>query len=374
MALVSKLKGAISPSLKTEIRIFLNRSLVLVRAFYFWRWQHKQFVTKTPSIAVRYLGRYINDVPVLLGIDFNNQDAQSVKSALWLTDFPLPRAYPIPHVLSTVVPLRRRLEEILATYASSLRRAINKQRPHYRFEVIRDANQIVAINETMLMPYAKARHESFASHFDSNALIQMALSEHARLYALYCDDELVGCHFTNFYERHGKRYWHVNRLGYPQHIFSDVKRWGDINSINLHMGLETAVAENFDFCDYGMSLAKPGAGLIEWKRRRKGFLDLDIGAQSIQYYLSLPKKGLSQFFWDSPLFSIEKGKVTLHLGLPADKTDEEILNKYHEMGYGGLYKVYLNCGAEPSESVVEGIRALYQDELHPPMIIPYLVK
>jgi hypothetical protein len=119
-----------------------------------------------------------------------------------------------------------------------------------------------------------------------------------------------------------------------------------------------------------MSLAKPGSGLIEWKRRRKGFLGRDAGTQ---FYLTLPKKGLAQFFWDSPLFSIEKGMVTLHLGIPDGKTDEEILAKYHEMGYMGLYKVYLNCLTQPSDAVLDGIRSLFVEEKNPPMLITYFV-
>lgn len=369
MSLKSVITRLISPSLKTEIRFRLLRCQNLVQSSYFWRWQYKQFQTKTPSISVRYLGQHASQVCVLLGVSEQNSKPNRLADTLWLTDFPVPRAYPIPSTLTTIVPLHRTVEEIMATYASSLRRSINKQRPPYRYEIIRDVDRIAEINQTMLVPYANARHEN-AYHMDLSGITQLALSAHGRLYALYCGEVLVGCHLANFYERNGQRYWHVNRFGYPEHVFADFKRWGEVNSINLHMALEEAIQGNFDFCDYGMSLAKPGAGLIEWKRRRKGSLGREAGTQ---FYLSLPKKGLAQFFWDSPLFSIEKGKITLHLGIPADKTDEEILVKYHEMGYMGLYKVYLNCLSQPSDAVIEGVRSLFAEEAHPPMIITYFV-
>lgn len=370
MSLKAVITRFISPSLKTEIRFRLLQLKHLSQGFYFWRWQYKHFQTKTSSISVRYLGQHAAQVQVLLGVTDQNSASSQSDHTLWLTDFPVPRAYPIPSTLTTIVPLHRTMEEIMATYASSLRRSINKQRPTYRYEIIRDENRIAEINQTMLVPYANARHEN-AYHMDLDGMTQLALSEHGRLYALYCGDELVGCHLANFYERNHQRYWHVNRFGYPERIFADFKRWGEVNSMNLHMALEEAIQGNFDFCDYGMSLAKPGAGLIEWKRRRKGRLVREAGTQ---FYLTLPKKGLAQFFWDSSLFSIEKGKITLHLGVPADKTDEEILTKYHEMGYLGLYKVYLNCLSQPSDAVIEGIRSLYAEEPHPPMIITYFVK
>lgn len=370
MSLKTVITHFISPSLKTEIRFRLLRVKGLAQSFYFWRWQYKQFQTKTPSISVRYLGQYPALVQVLLGVDNQNPESCQSDHTLWLTDFPLPRAYPIPSALTTIVPLHRTVEDIMATYASSLRRSVNKQRPQYRYEIVRDLDKIAEINQAMLMPYANARHEN-ACHLDFSNITQLALSEHGRLYALYCGDELVGCHLANFYERNNQRYWHVNRFGYPEHIFADFKRWGEVNSINLHMALEEAVQGNFDFCDYGMSLAKPGAGLIEWKRRRKGRLGREAGTQ---FYLTLPKKGLAQFFWDSPLFSIEKGKITLHLGIPADKTDEEVLARYHEMGYMGLFKVYLNCISQPSDTVIEGVRSLFSEETNPPMIITYFVK
>ena len=126
--------------------------------------------------------------------------------------------------------------------------------------------------------------------------------------------------------------------------------------------------KGYDFIDYGGSLARPGAGLIEWKRRRKGFVAEDYSAY---FYLKFPKSGAQHFFWDSPLFNIENNQIVLHLGVPEGKTDEEVMARYHEMGYGGLYKVYLHCNRSLNDTLVESVRELYADQETPPMIITY---
>jgi hypothetical protein len=117
-------------------------------------------------------------------------------------------------------------------------------------------------------------------------------------------------------------------------------------------------------------LARPGAGLIEWKRRRKGFLAEEYGNY---FYVKLPENGARQLLWDSPLFAIEDKKITLHLGIPDAKTDEEIMARYHEMGYRGLSKVYLYCKSELNESLLQSFRGLYLDDETQPIIMTSLV-
>lgn len=91
------------------------------------------------------------------------------------------------------------------------------------------------------------------------------------------------------------------------------------------------------------------------------------------FYLKLPQTGGAQFLWDTPVFGVEHGKPTLHLGIPEYKTDEEMIARYHEMSYAGLYKVYLNCVKPPSQSFIESIRALYADQETQPLFITYLL-
>ena len=121
----------------------------------------------------------------------------------------------------------------------------------------------------------------------------------------------------------------------------------------------------------GHGLARPGSGLIEWKRRRKGFVAKE-GYDC--FYLKPPKIGAAQFFWDAPIFALEGDNVCLYLGVPADKTDEEVAKKYNEMGYGGLQKVYLKCAKSLSENLIQSIQALYIGQTKKPTIITSIVK
>ncbi len=344
----------------------------MIKSFYFWQWRKSSFLTSETSITgVQFLGK-ANNKPLLIALlGLSNEhkvQGSGIQNKISITDFPMPNALCIPATLTTLVSLNRPIDDILATYSRSLRRSIVGQRTQYRYEAVNDVDKITATETEMLKPYANARHES-AHHLDLDTIINLATSEYGRLDLLYLNDETVGCHLGNSYERQGKSYWHVNRFGYPENIYTDYKHWGEVNSMNLHLALEAAIQKGYDYCDYGGSLARPGAGLIEWKRRRKGFLAEDYGQY---FYLKYPKKGAAQFFWDSPLFNIEKHKIVLHLGIPAGKTDEEIMARYHEMGYGGLYKVYLHCTTTLNETLVHSVRDLYVDQEVKPLIITYM--
>lgn len=362
----------ISRSFKFEVKRKINTTLNLLKSFYFWQWQKDSFLANdVGTTKIKFWGKPSNLplVKSLLGVS-NDQKVENteIKCEVLITDFPLPNSIRIPATLATIVRLNRSVDEVLATYSRSLRRSINGQRAKYRCETINDLDKVTALEASMLKPYANARHDN-AHHLGLDTVISLATSQYGRLDLLYLDDEAVGCHLGNAYERHGKNYWHVNRFGYPENIYSDYKHWGEVNSMNLHLALEAAIKEGYDFIDYGGSLARPGAGLIEWKRRRKGFLAEDYG----QYlYLKLPNKGSDQLFWDSPLFAIEDHKITLHLGVPQDKTDEEVMARYHEMGYGGLYKVYLHCSQTLNETLVKSVRDLFEDQETQPMIITYM--
>ena len=364
-------KTSNSRSFKYEVKRNINAAKRFIKSFYFWKWRKTAFLTNDTSFSgVQFFGNPENksQLTALLGIyGEKNVESAALKNKVLITDFPIPNALCIPATLTTIVPLNRSVEDILATYSRSLRRSIVGQRAQYRYETVNSLDKITAIENEMLKPYANARHES-AHHLALDTVINLATSDYGRLDLLYLGDETVGCHLGNAYERHGKRYWHVNRFGYPVNIYSDYKHWGEVNSMNLHLALEAAIEKGFDFIDYGGSLARPGAGLIEWKRRRKGFVAEDYSAY---YYLKFPKSGAQHFFWDSPLFNIENNQIVLHLGVPEGKTDEEVMARYHEMGYGGLYKVYLHCNRSLNDTLVESVRELYADQETPPMIITY---
>lgn len=372
-------KKFISPSARFEIKQIKGRFTQLLAGLCFWKWKSFEFPLSENSLTIiHYLGRAENKptLMALLGINLNtstaNISSNKYTGRAFVCEFPTPNALCIPFGLTTIVKLNRPIDDIMASYSRSLRRSITGQRAEYRYEVIQDIAKIDTVEQDMLRPYAAARHDLGAAQLEPDLVRKLAKSEFGRLDLLYQGEEAVGCHLGNFYMHKGSRYWHVNRFGYPYNVFSDYKRWGDVNSINLHLALEAAIKNGYDYCDYGVSLARPGAGLIEWKRRRKGFLALNDNFN--YFYLKLPKTGAAQFLWDAPVFAVERGKVTLHLGIPESKTDEEIGARYHEMGYGGIYKVYLKCIKCPGSHLIEKIQGLYADQESPPMIIINLVK
>ena len=395
----SALKQPIPPTLRFEIKQHARLASHFIAAHCFWKWQHSRFsltsklaqtaisstsISNSTSIShstshanattVHYFGRPSNKpvLMALLGLDgTNNTPINAHTNEVYVTEHPMRDAIRIPFYLITIVKLGRPIEDIVASYSKSLRRSINAERPNYRNQIVDDIQQVDAIERDMLKPYASARHDIGAAQLESGLVRKFSQHQHGRLDVLYHGDEAVGCHLGNPYRRKGKCYWHVNRLGYPQSVFSDYKRWGEVNSINLHLALEAAIANGYDYCDYGVSLAKPGHGLIEWKRRRRGFLATHDNFNF--FYMRLPKTGGAQFLWDSPVFGVEDSKATLHLGIPEGKTDEELIERYHEMGYAGLYKVYLDCVKPPSAHFIDSIRALYADQESQPMIITYVV-
>jgi hypothetical protein len=358
-------------SVKYQIKRRISLTKYFISSYSFWKWRSSHFILN--SAQINYFGNSDNIIQLkeLLGLrdQAATPEPTKINIQINITDFPVPRALRIPATLTTVVKLDRTLEDILASYSRSLRRSIQAQRSEYRYETVANLEKIKEIESLMFKPYADARHEN-AHHLGINTLTSLATSKYGRLDLLYCGEEAVGCHLGNSYEHQDKKYWYVNRFGYPANIFNDFKRWGEVNSMNLHLSLEMAIQNGYDYCDYGTSLARPGAGLIEWKRRRKGFLAEDYGNY---FYLKFPKSGAEQFFWDSPLFNIENNKITLHLGLPNGKSDEDIMARYHEMGYGGLYKVYLHCKKEPNETLVQSMRNLYIDQDAQPIVITYII-
>jgi hypothetical protein len=190
--------------------------------------------------------------------------------------------------------------------------------------------------------------------------------KYGRLDLLLLGDKEVGCQLGHVITRAGKRYWSTNRCGYLEEVFSEPKRLRETNSMNIHLALEWAIENGFDYYDIGVALGRPGDGLLEWKRRLGG--ELDTMDHSVYFHIRLPKVGAAQFLWDAPLFAVERHKLTLHLGLPDGRNDEEVTSRYREMGFGGLFKVYLHCTRAPSDRLLETLRSYYAHQKSPPIL------
>lgn len=362
----------VPPSLRFELRevtAFLREQLG--RAC-LWRWKIVRFKLRDDSqFNILYVGRKnkLEKAKALLAAN-GDHDAKPLgkavsKQTAFVYDAPVPGALCVPFLLSSIIPLGRPIEEITENFHSQLRRDLRKYLTSYRLQQVMDSDEIERIDREMLRPYAIARHGVAASQIGLDEVKRVA-QKYGRLDLLLLGDDVVGCQLEHEFSRGGKRFWTSMRCGYPESVFSDPKIFRDSNAINIHLALEWAIENGYDYYDMGVAMGRPGDGLLEWKRRRGG--ELDTMGNGTYFYIRLPKEGAAQFLWDAPLFSVERKKLSLHLGLPDGPNDEEIATHYREMGYRGLFKVCLHCAKIPNEQLLETLRGLYAHQKPPPIL------
>lgn len=366
------MRKLISPSMRFELRKAAAWLRDILGRACFWRWEIARFRLREDSTYdILYVGRKTQRefVKVLLGAESQAVDSQlkldKSDRTVWVSEMPILGALYVPQYLSAVVPLSRSIEEITARYNTELRRNLRKNRLRYRMKRALNDDEIEIADREMLKPYASARHGASASQIESHEVQRVAKSV-GRLDLVLLEDEIVACHLGCVITRAGKRYWSTVRFGYPDAVFSDAKKLREINSITTFMALEWAIENNFDYYDIGTCLARPDDGLLEWKRRRGG--DVDTLGNYGYLFVRLPKVGAAQFLWETPLFAVEGKKLTLHLGLPDGPSDEEITGRYREMGFGGLFKIYLHCSRKPGEVLLDTLRSRYAHLTLPPVL------
>lgn len=343
-----------------------------------WRWEIARFPQQGDSpFEILYIGRKAHRVELFkilprIDDDIHASQASANKSSLTVlvSEVPIPGALCVPQFLNTIVPLGRPLEEIVATYDYNWRRSIRKYRARYRRQQVLDDAEIDRAHREMLYPFADARHGNSAIQKSSEYVQRSALG-YGRLDFLLTGDEVVGCLLANETVRAGKRYWVADRCGYPEAVFSDLKRLAEINSMNLHIALEWAVENGYDYYELGRCFASPDDRLLQFKRRRGAELNT-IGLRGYgHFHIRLPKAGAAQFLWDTPLFAVERQKLTLHLGLPDGTNDEDFEARYCQMGFAGLSKVYLHCTKPPGERLHATLYNLFQHQ-NPPAIVEHV--
>ena len=271
-------------------------------------------------------------------------------------DLPMPGSLNVPVYVHAVVPLKRPIENIAAAYGDKLRRVIRQQRATCEVRQAVDVASIDFAERELLRPYATARYGQGAAQLDPANVRRMAL-EQGRLDVVHQHGEPVSCHLGYASIRGGRRYWNALRFGYSEAVFSNPKRLHEINSVNLHLAIEWALANDFDAYDIGMSVGSPDDGLLQWKRRRGGHVDASL--THTFFHVKLPRTGAAQLLWDSPLFAARHGGLTLHLGLPASVSDDEAAFRYREMGFGGLHSVCLHHARLPGEALLAAVRRLF---------------
>jgi hypothetical protein len=283
------------------------------------------------------------------------------------SEMPVPGALCVPIVLRNILALDRPIEEIMARYEKKLRQTARKFREGYRLQQALSDAEIERADREMLQPFARARHGNSAMQIPSGKVRSLA-QKYGRLDLVLSGDELVGC--TIGYEtiRAGKRYWCFERFGCPETVFSDQKRLSETTSIIYMLVIAWAIDNGFDYCDFTDDFARPDNELLQYKRRRGTALDT-IGLQgSGCFHVRLPGMGAAQFLWNAPLFAVERHHLTLHLGLPDERSDEEAANRYRLMGFDGLFRIYLHCARLPDEQLVETLRSLYAHQKSPPNV------
>lgn len=364
----------ISPSIRYEMRHLASKVLDAMARACFWRWEVARFRLQQESpYEIVYIGRKQQREMAKLLIGGKGPgnaaviDSASAKKApdhvVVVSEIPTSGALSVPHYLSAVVPLGRSLEDITARYDSELRRSIRKNRPLYQMRQACSDEEIAMADRDLLRPYASARQGIHAAQFPTAEVFRIAKGV-GRLDLITLDDEVIGCHLGCEVVRAGKRYWSTLRFGYCEAVFTDARKLREVNSITTFMAMEWALTQGFDYYDIGLCLARPDDGLLKWKRRRGG--DIDSLGNHACLFVRLPSTGTAKFLWDTPMFAIEGGKLTLHLGLPEGPSDEEVASRYQEMVFGGLHKIYLYCGNGTGEPFVESLRRRYANLQSPP--------
>ncbi len=368
------IRKLISPSMRFElretsawIREQLDRACI-------WRWEIARLPQRDDSIYnIHYVGRKVHRVWANnILFDAKNdgdvtQASANLSSTVVVSEMPIPGALRVPKYLRAIVPLRRPVEEITAGYDSELRRSLRKHRSSYRMQHITDDAEIERADREMLQPFAVARHGSLALQLPFERVRRIAM-EYGRFDLLLKGNEEAGCLLAYGYVCAGKHYWLIDSFGYTEAVFSDPKRLRETNSMNTQFGLEWAIENGYDYYDMGLCFARPDDGILKWKRRRGAVPEI-IGLRGYSHFhVRLPKLGAAQFLWDSPLFAIERHKLTLHLGLPDGPNDDEVSKRYREMGFGGLFKVYLHCVRPPGEALLKTLRGYFAHQKSPPIV------
>jgi hypothetical protein len=357
------LQDLLSPASHFELRraaLSLRGQLQRARL---WRWELVGFSRRAGAPRkVLYAGtrdkRWL--AATILGLDElegrpSLDEALASDTAL-VSEAPVPGALRIPRTVHAVVPLDTSLDEILGTYDVELRRKLRKQRARYRIRPVLEDAEIAHVNATMLEPYAAERHGENVQHLRPG-VVRTTARGLGRLDLLLDGDRPVGCHLGYPLTVGSRRHWVNWRLGYPREVFSDAKQLREVNSMNTYLGLEWAVEHGFDCYDMGACVARPLDGLLQWKRRRGGALD--VLHNDGWFFLRLPRSGVAEFLWDGPLLSVDGARLTLRLGLPSGASDDEACKRYREMGFGGLARVCLHCGRPPGERLLESLQALF---------------
>jgi hypothetical protein len=325
-----------------------------------WRWQVARLTSPDAPYEVLYIGPEAQRARAARLFDAQQVEIVSAQAlaapnVAVASHVPLPGALRVPTTLHMVVPLDRPLEHILGTFHSGLRRMVLKRRSDYAHKQVIEVDELERLRLEMLTPYAQARHGEGAVMVSAESVQRIARGK-GRLDVLMLGGEELGCHLGYVRETAGFLHWVSSRHGYPPHVFDDRKRFSEVNAMNNFLACEWAKANGFHAHDLGSCVGRPEDGLLQWKRRRGG--NPDASWSRLHLSVRLPRAVRAELLWDHPLFNVEGDRLSLSLGLPADRTDSEAVVRYRELRFGGLASVALHAARVPGAALLTLLRGL----------------
>jgi hypothetical protein len=273
--------------------------------------------------------------------------AMEPETALF-SDWPMPGALRLPVLLRTLIPLASTCDESMTGLASELRRRCRRLFERASVRQVTRPEEVTQIHETMMKPFAEARHDDRAEVVPESELQRIAREDFLAVITL--DGVPVAAQSGHPYLRNGQRCWEALRYGYPKEVFSDPSKMSDANALNSYVSMHHAISQGYEVLDFGTSIAAPEGGLLQFKRRRGGALSVFGCPHSL--WLRPPKQDTASFFWRYPLFSVERRGLVLNVGVPENVQDAELLARLKSLGYGGLEAVKLHT-ARPLSAAVQ---------------------
>lgn len=339
-----------------------------------WNWEHVRLAPEGAGrFAVDYVGRLEQRWEVCRILGLRDEPVPPLPGgaargdcAALASEAPVPGGLHVPFHIDAVVELGRPLEAIVAGYRGHVSRVVRKHAQRARSRRVVESEEIERLQRDMLESFGIAHHGPHAVNLSLEAVRRIA-TETGRLDLAYLDNDEIGCHLGYTVVHKGRRYWEGVRVGYPEAIYTDSHRLALANTVNVHLALGWALDSGFDFYNMGMTQAQPDGGLLKFKHRRGGKLTSDF--TDAFFWVRLPARGRAHFLWEAPLFSVEHGRLLLHLGLPGERDDAEVIARYREMGFDGLSRVQLYCARPPSGSLLDKFSALYARYDEPPELV-----
>ena len=372
---VQPYSGLLSTSLRSELRRVFNRLQSQMALAQVWRWEFVRLREDNGDpLEVTYLGRRVGRESAcstfgLVAADTLGGARTAMRSPrrILVSEVPVPGALRVPARVHVVVPLGRPLEDIVGDYSKSLRRRLMKELAHVELRRVTDHAEIERIHREMLVPFARARHGDGAHNFPIEFVRKVALAR-GRLDLVLLHGEEVACKLAYGMVQSGRRYWVALRVGYPEAVFSDPDRLGETNSISSFAGLVQAHRERLRFL-------RPGAEsspLRRWElaveappRRLSGSVLEQRPSSSSRSpgSLRLPSSGTRRSSRSRRATSL------FDWACPRVPSDEDVANRYREIGFGGLTKVYLHCARRASDDLLRQLRSRYERFPHPPEVV-----